>query len=107
MKYITLTVLLCAVVSLSHGFCMSKPDVKPGATHCVDHVDNTWHAVGSTWINSDCLECDCSSCCSTFEIPRVFPEDCVSVFDKKSCKYIVHKRNDPNTLCQVYGSVGK
>ncbi|KAJ0019440.1 hypothetical protein NQD34_007009 [Periophthalmus magnuspinnatus] len=107
MNCITLTLLLCTVASLSNGFCFVKELPKPGATHCLDDVDGTWHPVGSKWINSECLECTCSSCCSTYGIPRGFSSDCVSVFDKTACQYVVHKKDDPNTLCDVVGFVGK
>lgn len=33
-------------------------------THCKDDKDNTWHAVGSSWRNSQCMDCDCGGCCT-------------------------------------------
>ncbi|CAL9708420.1 unnamed protein product [Knipowitschia caucasica] len=105
-NYIALAVLLCAVASLTHGFCMVKPALPRGATKCMDDADGTTHDVGSHWINSECMECSCTSCCSAYATPRNFPPDCVSVFDKKNCKYIVHKKDNPNTLCEVFGLVG-
>ncbi|KAJ0067508.1 hypothetical protein NL108_007976, partial [Boleophthalmus pectinirostris] len=91
-KSITVILLLCAVVSLSNGFCFVKEDLKPGednivfdyscysvicsytvvvltippgATHCMNELDGSWHPVGSSWIDSECMECTCFSCCST------------------------------------------
>uniref|UniRef100_A0A8C6SAU5 Beta-microseminoprotein n=1 Tax=Neogobius melanostomus TaxID=47308 RepID=A0A8C6SAU5_9GOBI len=108
MKYVTLALLLCAVASLSNGFCYFKhPTLDEDKTHCQDDVDATWHAVGSSWRNSKCLDCTCESCCLAYSIPRSFPPDCVSVFDQASCQYLVHKKNDPSTLCEIYGAVGK
>lgn len=49
-----------------------------------------------------CLLCDCR-----YSTPREFPDDCVSVFDKKACVYIVHKQDDPSVQCPIYGAVGK
>ncbi|KAM6954331.1 beta-microseminoprotein-like [Aplochiton taeniatus] len=76
-------------------------------THCQDGDDGTWHAVGSTWINSKCMRCDCTECCSTYMEPRSFPDDCVSKFDSKACKYRVFKKNDPSVECPIFAAVGK
>ncbi|XP_039660187.1 beta-microseminoprotein-like isoform X1 [Perca fluviatilis] len=105
-KYLALAVLLCALVSLSNAYCFPKA-MKPGMTHCQDDVDQTWHAVGSRWRNSRCMDCSCSGCCSAYSTPTNFPDDCVSVFDSHACEYIVHKKDDPSVLCPIYGSVGK
>ncbi|XP_026177966.1 beta-microseminoprotein-like [Mastacembelus armatus] len=106
MKYLTLALLLCALLPLSNAQC-AVMGIKPGMTHCQDSVDNTWHEVGSTWRNSRCMDCTCTQCCSAYATPTNFPEDCVSVFDQKACKYIVHKKDDPSVLCPIFGAVGK
>ena len=106
MKYLAVTLLLCALVSLSNAECFVK-GLKKDATHCQDDVDGTWHAVGSKWRNSRCFDCTCTGCCSAFSTPIQFPDDCVSVFDSEACAYIVHKKDDPSTLCPIYGAVGK
>lgn len=49
----------------------------------------------------------CSLCDCRYSTPRLFPDDCVSVFDSEACEYIVHKRGDPTVLCPIYGAVGK
>ncbi|XP_023143042.1 beta-microseminoprotein-like [Amphiprion ocellaris] len=106
MKYLTPALLLCALLSLSDAFCTAKvPTI--GMTHCQDDVDKTWHAVGSSWRNSACMDCTCDGCCSAYGIPRGIPDDCVSVFDWKACDYIVHKKDDPTVLCTNYARVGK
>uniref|UniRef100_A0A673BTR3 Beta-microseminoprotein n=1 Tax=Sphaeramia orbicularis TaxID=375764 RepID=A0A673BTR3_9TELE len=98
-KYFILALLLCALAASAHASCYQKIG-KPGMTHCVDDADGTIHEVGSSWRNSKCMDCTCSGCCTT-----QFPEDCVSVFDPVACKYIVHKKDDNNTLCDIYVSV--
>uniref|UniRef100_A0A8C5DKY7 Beta-microseminoprotein n=1 Tax=Gouania willdenowi TaxID=441366 RepID=A0A8C5DKY7_GOUWI len=105
-KSLALALLLCAVLSLSQAQCFVKraPPVK---TCCQDDTDKTWHPVGSSWRNSQCMDCTCSSCCAGYSTPQEFPDDCVSVFDKSQCKYIVHKINDPSVMCPVYAGVGK
>uniref|UniRef100_A0A3Q3VVV4 Beta-microseminoprotein-like n=1 Tax=Mola mola TaxID=94237 RepID=A0A3Q3VVV4_MOLML len=105
-KYLLLALLICALLSLSSAQCYGKP-VDPDMTHCKDDVDNTWHAVGSSWRNSECMDCSCRGCCSAYSTPMVFPDDCVKVFDSKACEYIVHKKNDPTVLCPIYAAVGK
>ncbi|GLD66826.1 beta-microseminoprotein J1-like protein [Lates japonicus] len=115
MNYLTLAVLLCGLLSLSNASCGYKI-MEPGATHCQDDVDKTWHAVGATWRNSKCMDCNCrscsapantatdiicSQCCTGYFTPTRFPNDCVKVFDPEACKYVVHKRNDPSVLCPV------
>ncbi|XP_018525243.1 beta-microseminoprotein-like [Lates calcarifer] len=106
MKYLALAVLLCGLLSLSNAFCYFKV-IEPGTTHCQDNEDKTWHAVGSTWRNSKCMDCDCSQCCSAYSTPKQFPDDCVSVFDSQICDYRVHKRDDPTVECPIYAAVGK
>ncbi|XP_034726820.1 beta-microseminoprotein J1-like [Etheostoma cragini] len=106
MKYLALALLLCALASLSSGFCYFRAE-KLGMTHCQDDVDQTWHAVGSTWRNSRCMNCNCNSCCSAYATPKRFPEECISVFDSKACQYVVHKKDDPSVLCPIFAAVGK
>ncbi|XP_038560495.1 beta-microseminoprotein-like [Micropterus salmoides] len=105
-KYLAVALLLCALASLTNAQCFQNP-IKPDMTHCQDNVDNTWHAVGSSWRNSACWDCTCTGCCAGFSTPRQFPDDCVSEFDAKRCEYIVHKKNDPTILCPIYSAVGK
>ncbi|XP_068506119.1 beta-microseminoprotein-like [Syngnathus scovelli] len=105
-SYLSLALLLCVLLPHSNGFC-TVSTIEPGATHCLDEVDNKWHPVGSSWRNSDCMDCSCSGCCSAVAIPRNFPEDCVSVLDTATCKYSVHRRDDPSIECPVFGVVGK
>ncbi|XP_061115452.1 beta-microseminoprotein-like, partial [Conger conger] len=77
-----------------------------GETHCQDHVDHTWHAIGSTWRNSECQDCSCGRCCDGFARPVNIPDDCTMEFDKKECEYKVFKKNDPTQSCPVHGWVG-
>uniref|UniRef100_A0A3Q3J881 Beta-microseminoprotein n=1 Tax=Monopterus albus TaxID=43700 RepID=A0A3Q3J881_MONAL len=69
------------------------------ATHCQDYYDKNWHAVGSTWRNSACMDCTCSGCCESYSTPVEFPPDCIKVFDSDACEYIVHKKDDPTVKC--------
>nr|XP_033475218.1 beta-microseminoprotein-like [Epinephelus lanceolatus]XP_033476510.1 beta-microseminoprotein-like isoform X3 [Epinephelus lanceolatus] len=106
MKYLALAFLLCALAPLSNGACFQR-EVEPDMTHCQDDVDGTWHAVGSSWRNSRCMDCTCSGCCSGYSTPTRIPDECVSVFDSEACEYIVHKRDNPSVLCPIFGAVGK
>jgi len=81
--------------------------MKAGMTHCQDDVDKTWHPVGSSWRNSECMDCDCGGCCDAYSTPKQFPDDCVSVFDQEACVYRVHKKDDPTVECPIYAAVGK
>ncbi|KAM9360638.1 beta-microseminoprotein-like [Symphorus nematophorus] len=78
-------------------------------THCLDNADGTRHELGSSWRNSECMDCTCSTSedYPLYSTPRQFPDDCVSVFDPEACEYIVHKRDDPTVRCPIYGAVGK
>ncbi|XP_042344744.1 beta-microseminoprotein-like isoform X2 [Plectropomus leopardus] len=105
MKLLALATLLCALVPLISPHCYGKPETS--GTHCQDYADKTWHAVGSSWRNSNCMDCTCSSCCSAYSIPTKFPPNCESVFDSEACEYIVRKKNDPSVRCPIYGAVGK
>ncbi|XP_034025344.1 beta-microseminoprotein-like isoform X2 [Thalassophryne amazonica] len=106
MNYLlALALLVCALPSVS-AQCFQKLPT-PGMEQCQDHVDNTWHDMGSTWINSKCMRCTCSDCCAAYSTPTSYPEDCEAVFDQKACKYNVHKKNDPSVSCPVHGAVGK
>ncbi|XP_041856495.1 beta-microseminoprotein-like [Melanotaenia boesemani] len=107
MKYLALALLIYGLVSLSNAQCFVKPVTSDKMTHCQDHVDGTWHEVGSTWRNSACQKCSCSSCCYAYSTPKSFPDDCVSVFDQKACTYIVHKRDNPAEHCPIFVAVGK
>uniref|UniRef100_A0A8C4HUB5 Beta-microseminoprotein n=1 Tax=Dicentrarchus labrax TaxID=13489 RepID=A0A8C4HUB5_DICLA len=108
-KYLALGLLLCVLPSLSNAACGCFPPID--TTHCMDTSDYTWHAVGSTWRNSECMVCSCGlfelECCDGYATPRQFPDDCVSVFDSKACQYIVHKKDDPTVECPIYAAVGK
>nr|XP_040051782.1 beta-microseminoprotein-like [Gasterosteus aculeatus aculeatus] len=106
MKSLALALLLCALASPSEAHCFIN-NVKEGTTHCQDYADNTWHAVGSSWRNSECMDCTCGQCCSGYTTPRVFPDNCVSVFDPQACQYVVHVKGDPTTLCPIFAAVGK
>ncbi|XP_061623341.1 beta-microseminoprotein-like [Phyllopteryx taeniolatus] len=104
--YLCVASLICAVLSLANGHCFLK-QVEPGATDCFDEADNKRYPVGSSWRNSECMDCTCSSCCAAYGTPTRFPDDCVSVFDKAACKYRVHKIDDPSVECPIFGAVGK
>ncbi|XP_056888801.1 beta-microseminoprotein-like isoform X2 [Takifugu flavidus] len=107
MKYLlALAVLTCAQVLPSHAFCYVKP-MRKDMTHCMDETDGTWHAIGSSWRNSECMDCTCASCCSAYSRPTLFDDDCISVFDKVACEYKVYKKDNPSISCPIYGSVGK
>ncbi|XP_014837765.1 PREDICTED: beta-microseminoprotein [Poecilia mexicana] len=109
MKYLALALLLCVLISLSDSQCIFKhrtPE-RENQTHCQDSVDLTWHPIGTKWRNSVCQVCTCDECCNGYSTPRKFPEDCVSVFDPKSCQYVVHKKDNPSVLCPVFAAVGK
>ncbi|XP_072565329.1 beta-microseminoprotein-like [Paramormyrops kingsleyae] len=105
-KLVTLALLLCALLLHSEAACSVHP-LKLSATHCQDFIDKTWHAVGSSWRNSECLDCTCSQCCHAYGTPVNLPEGCVKEFDKINCKYNVFKEDDPNQSCPYYGAVGK
>uniref|UniRef100_A0A3Q0RFL1 Uncharacterized protein n=1 Tax=Amphilophus citrinellus TaxID=61819 RepID=A0A3Q0RFL1_AMPCI len=67
-KYLAVALLLCALLSLAKSACFIKPELagkkKRNKACSKDHVDKTWHAVGSKWRNSQCLDCTCDRCCA-------------------------------------------
>uniref|UniRef100_A0A3Q0RIQ9 Uncharacterized protein n=1 Tax=Amphilophus citrinellus TaxID=61819 RepID=A0A3Q0RIQ9_AMPCI len=69
-KYLAVALLLCALLSLAKSACFIKPELagkkKRNKACSKDHVDKTWHAVGSKWRNSQCLDCTCDRCCALF-----------------------------------------
>ncbi|CDQ56705.1 unnamed protein product [Oncorhynchus mykiss] len=108
-KSLALALILCVLLPLFHAFCYMKPmTLKPGMiTHCRDDKDETWHPIGSSWRNSDCMDCTCNSCCSGYATPVDFPDDCMKEWDQKACEFKVVKKSDPSISCPVFGSVGK
>ncbi|XP_051924774.1 beta-microseminoprotein-like [Hippocampus zosterae] len=104
--YLCLALVLSAVLSLANGHCYPI-EVEEGATQCLDPADNLWHPQGTTWRNSECMDCSCSGCCSAYGVPTGVPDDCVSMLDKEACEYKVFKRNDPSIECPFRGMVGK
>ncbi|XP_062870148.1 beta-microseminoprotein-like [Trichomycterus rosablanca] len=96
--------VLFALVPLIHAACF-RGLLKMGATHCQDWKDGTWHPVGSTWTNSACNECSCTSsymsCCDGW--PTRVSSGCSIEYDYKTCTYkLIHP--DPTVPC---GAVGK
>ncbi|XP_019741157.1 beta-microseminoprotein-like [Hippocampus comes] len=92
--YLCLALVLCAVLSLANGHCY-QIQVEEGAGQCLDPTDNQWHPQGTTWRNSECMDCSCSGCClvSSAAVPDV-PPDFVAVLDKDACEYILLKKNN-------------
>ncbi|NP_001352946.1 beta-microseminoprotein-like precursor [Danio rerio] len=109
MASLTLVLILCAFVSLSDSYCFLKLQ-KEGAKYCEDGDDQTRHELGSTWINSKCLRCICSStemeCCDTMGRAIIKTEGCTVKYDYSTCKFDVFHPEDPNIKCE-YGAVGK
>uniref|UniRef100_A0AAY5KY03 Beta-microseminoprotein n=1 Tax=Esox lucius TaxID=8010 RepID=A0AAY5KY03_ESOLU len=79
---------------------------------CLYDKDGTWHAIGSSWRTSDCMDCGCNDngamdCCTAFGIPTNIPDDCMKEFDQKACKFNVFKKNDRSIPCHALGYSGK
>ncbi|CAL8332053.1 unnamed protein product [Arctogadus glacialis] len=104
MRFLVAASVVCALAAVLDASCMRR--LKPGITGCKDTVDNTWHAVGSSWRNSACMDCDCGGCCTRYSTPHTFPDDCVSEFDSTACEYKVHKKNDTSVACPIFMSLG-
>uniref|UniRef100_A0A8C2ZCF9 Beta-microseminoprotein-like n=1 Tax=Cyclopterus lumpus TaxID=8103 RepID=A0A8C2ZCF9_CYCLU len=102
-KYLALALLLCALASMSNAQCFRKA-TKPVNNRCQDHVDKTWHDMGSSWRNSQCYDCTCDSCCTGYSTPQNFPDDCVSVLDLNACEYKVFKRDNPTVQCPIFSA---
>ncbi|KAG7322866.1 hypothetical protein KOW79_014212 [Hemibagrus wyckioides] len=95
--------ILLALVPLIRAACWTQPN-SPGATHCQDHLDKTWHPIGAKWFNSRCTRCTCGldgmHCCDTF--PRV-TGGCEIKYDYDACTYELIHQNE-HVHC---GGVGK
>uniref|UniRef100_UPI00358FE0F6 beta-microseminoprotein-like n=1 Tax=Myxine glutinosa TaxID=7769 RepID=UPI00358FE0F6 len=68
------------------------------------------YPIGSIWQSEDCMRCSCSEvglrCCSMYTTPQKFPPECVAVFDKENCRYVVHVKGNPRLTCPVFAGVG-
>uniref|UniRef100_A0A4W5MA73 Secreted protein n=1 Tax=Hucho hucho TaxID=62062 RepID=A0A4W5MA73_9TELE len=86
-----LAVILFALPPLSHAAPNSDEShgVFLGINHCQDHLDGTWHSLGSRWRNSGCWDFTCEMCCHFVGI--------------KGCKYDVFKKNDRAVPCPYFG----
>ncbi|KAI4889134.1 hypothetical protein NFI96_015146, partial [Prochilodus magdalenae] len=101
--------VLFAVLPLNDAACW-RGKLKQGATHCQDGVDKTWHAIGSSWTNSRCDQCECKndllSCCHGLPTSVHTTEDCVVEYDYEKCTFDVFKRSDGSRSC-AHSAVGK
>ncbi|GAA6220973.1 beta-microseminoprotein-like isoform X2 [Lates japonicus] len=102
MKLLAWALLHCALPSVTQQYFNNI--MNPEGTHCMDDVEKTWHAVGSKWRNSLCMDCSCNGCCPAYSTPLKFPDDCVTVFDPEKCDYIAHKKDNPSVLCPIYSA---
>ncbi|XP_038641594.1 beta-microseminoprotein-like [Scyliorhinus canicula] len=112
-KSLVCVALLLLAVDDAESSCYVSPQQVPNeiTRKCKDDVDGTWHELGETWRNTDCMRCECSaesmSCCTMYGIPSGYSDDCIAFFDRQSCRYRVHLRNDSSIECGVHHSVGK
>ncbi|XP_063051524.1 prostate-associated microseminoprotein-like isoform X1 [Engraulis encrasicolus] len=124
MRCLVLALLLCSLAAFANAACyqtMKKPSIvkgnngqllikDPAQDPCQDDTDKDWHEVGSSWTNSQCMECSCGTggmgCCDRMGRPFGFPEDCEVLYDWKQCNYEVVKKNDHSVYCP-HGAVGK
>ncbi|XP_037392055.1 beta-microseminoprotein isoform X2 [Pygocentrus nattereri] len=102
MRSAVLVLGLCALFPLFCGACFIS-QLEEGATHCQDETDKTWHAVGSSWRNSQCVECSCESnlmtCCEGLATVTGYADNCVVVYDYTKCTFEVVNKNDPSEHC--------
>ncbi|XP_067879526.1 beta-microseminoprotein J1-like [Heterodontus francisci] len=110
MKFFVCVTLLFLAIEDGESACYTTGS-ESDSDRCRDHVDGTWHENGESWTNSDCIRCRClpgfARCCATYTTPKMYPEDCVAVFDRQNCRFNIHKRNDPSVSCHAQGGVGK
>ncbi|KAI5622084.1 beta-microseminoprotein-like [Silurus asotus] len=77
---------------------------KHGQTSCIDNTNGIHHDLDSTWINSQCYKCHCSSvgmtCCDTIVPPNnPNPKLCTVQYDYDTCQARVVNRDDPSLPC--------
>ncbi|XP_010865732.2 beta-microseminoprotein-like [Esox lucius] len=111
-RYLALAVILCSVLPLSHAAGFQQAEPGDGIKQCLDTKDGTWHAIGSRWRTSDCMDCSCldngeMSCCPAYSTPTMFPSDCMKEFDQKACQFNVFKKGDRSVPCPIYNMEGK
>uniref|UniRef100_A0AAY5KIH5 Beta-microseminoprotein n=1 Tax=Esox lucius TaxID=8010 RepID=A0AAY5KIH5_ESOLU len=111
MRSLALAVALGAMLPLIHAYCWMKEPIGD-MKQCLYDKDGTWHAIGSSWRTSDCMDCGCNDngamdCCTAFGIPTNIPDDCMKEFDQKACKFNVFKKNDRSIPCHALGYSGK
>ncbi|XP_053359891.1 beta-microseminoprotein E1 [Clarias gariepinus] len=107
MKSLLLGVVVCLAPLLISGEfpdCETVEFLKEGETNCIDKTDGKPHDVDTTWTNSECYKCHCSStgmtCCDTIVPPNnPSPQLCTVEYDYEACQAKVVKRDDPSQPC--------
>ncbi|XP_065103765.1 beta-microseminoprotein-like [Paramisgurnus dabryanus] len=110
MALLVLSLVLCALISLSDSACFHQLPVA-GATHCIDPEDNSQHLLGSIWKSNGCMRCTCSTrgmrCCDMMgKVVNIHTEGCTVEYDYRKCSFEVFHTKDRNIKCQ-YGATGK
>uniref|UniRef100_A0A3B4CTX0 Beta-microseminoprotein n=1 Tax=Pygocentrus nattereri TaxID=42514 RepID=A0A3B4CTX0_PYGNA len=87
-----------------HIFLFLKNTPFLGQTNCIDETDGSEHGMDSTWTNSQCYKCHCSStgmtCCDTIVPPsNPNPTTCTVVYDYQTCQANLVSRDDPSLPC--------
>ncbi|XP_062398535.1 prostate-associated microseminoprotein-like [Sardina pilchardus] len=107
MRSVGVLLMLCALAALAHSYCWHVDYIQ--GDKCEDEVDKTIHTIGTTWTNSRCHQCICSSgsmsCCDQMGRVIDLPADCEVVYDWKQCNFRVVEKNDKITPCREAGSI--
>ncbi|XP_063051542.1 beta-microseminoprotein-like isoform X2 [Engraulis encrasicolus] len=110
MRCLALALILCSLAAFANAGCYMGPKKMGAQDPCQDDTDKDWHEVGSSWTNSQCIQCSCGtsrmSCCHRMGRPSGFPEDCEVLRDWKQCTFEVVKKNDHSVHCP-HVAVGK
>ncbi|KAM4635959.1 beta-microseminoprotein-like [Discoglossus pictus] len=89
------------LVTLCNGQCYDIPNnITDGCLH-----EGTKYKLNTTWHNSQCHSCSCSTtshtCCAKYPTPTGFSNDCIAFFDEKNCVYRVVRKDDPCQICNI------
>ncbi|XP_031805388.1 beta-microseminoprotein-like [Sarcophilus harrisii] len=84
-------------------------DFPPSAKGCF--MDDDYYANGKKWRTKDCQDCRCyekhMTCCLSYLIPIIFDrENCVDIFDLKTCSVHIVKKANPGKKCEIMSASG-
>ncbi|KAE8590997.1 hypothetical protein XENTR_v10018271 [Xenopus tropicalis] len=98
------------LVTACHAYCNFYPPELGEAKGCL--YKGKLHELGSKFRTKDCMDCSCDmdgsmECCQGYGTPVAYDkENCISVFNKKTCSFRVVEKKNRSKECEVFAMVG-